>query len=158
MSYTKKECTKIFLWYTTYLLYQLNKSQLSPSSWYSLSWLPFLYSLDWSIFFQILEGGRSFVNKNKMNDAFQMFIFHTTYSWQETLLLKEPRSQSIQYMKFCLILKHQVNSTQTPPEKYINKAHIAIQAILKKRNYTPIYLIIRYLNSLRRIFNKWTKF
>lgn len=57
------------------------------------------------------------MNKNKMNDAFQMFIFHTTYSWQETLLLKEPRSQSIQYMmKLYLIFKHQINSTQRLPE------------------------------------------
>lgn len=42
----------------TYLLYQLKSSQLTPSSWYSLSVLPFLYSLDSSNFFHELADGR----------------------------------------------------------------------------------------------------
>lgn len=43
----------------TYELYQLKVSQLRPSSWYSLSALPFLYSLEPSSFFQSAAGGRS---------------------------------------------------------------------------------------------------
>lgn len=41
-----------------YLLYQLKSSQLTPSSWYSLSVLPFLYSLVSSSFFHELAAGR----------------------------------------------------------------------------------------------------
>ena len=43
----------------TYELYQLKVSQLRPSSWYSLSALLFLYSLEPSSFFQSAAGGRS---------------------------------------------------------------------------------------------------
>lgn len=43
----------------TYELYQLKVSQLRPSSWYSLSALPFLYSLELSSFFQSAAEGRS---------------------------------------------------------------------------------------------------
>lgn len=43
----------------TYELYQLKVSQLRPSSWYSLSALPFLYSLELSSFFQSAPRGRS---------------------------------------------------------------------------------------------------
>lgn len=43
----------------TYVLYQLKVSQLRPSSWYSLSALPFLYSLELSSFFQSAARGRS---------------------------------------------------------------------------------------------------
>lgn len=44
----------------TYELYQLKVSQLRPSSWYSLSVLPFLYSLEASSCFQSAAGGRSY--------------------------------------------------------------------------------------------------
>lgn len=43
----------------TYELYQLKVSQLRPSSWYSLSALLFLYSLEFSSFFQSAARGRS---------------------------------------------------------------------------------------------------
>lgn len=41
----------------SYLLYQLNNSQLTPSSWYSLRVLAFLYSRDSSSFFHELGDG-----------------------------------------------------------------------------------------------------
>lgn len=43
---------------STRLLYQLNSNQLTPSSWYSRSWLWFLYSWDSSSFFQEPAWGR----------------------------------------------------------------------------------------------------
>lgn len=43
----------------TYVLYQLKRSQFTPSNWYSLSLLLFLYSLELSDFFQSSAGGRS---------------------------------------------------------------------------------------------------
>lgn len=49
----------------TYLLYQLKSSQLTPSSWYSLSVLPFLYSLDSSNFFHELADGRVWTERSK---------------------------------------------------------------------------------------------
>lgn len=41
------------------MLYQLKSSQFTPSNWYSLSLLLFLYSLELSDFFQSSAGGRS---------------------------------------------------------------------------------------------------
>ncbi len=48
-----------------YLLYQLKSSQLTPSSWYSLSVFPFVYSLDSSNFFHELAGGRGWGERGK---------------------------------------------------------------------------------------------
>lgn len=50
---------------SSYLLYQLKSSQLTPSSWYSLSVLLFLYSLDSSNFFQELEDGRVWTERRR---------------------------------------------------------------------------------------------
>lgn len=44
------------------MLYQLKSSQFTPSNWYSLSLLLFLYSLELSDFFQSSAGGRSCPN------------------------------------------------------------------------------------------------
>lgn len=64
----------------TYELYQLKVSQLRPSSWYSLSALPFLYSLEPSSFFQSATGGRSWT---RLIVSVNLHISHviTTMTW-----------------------------------------------------------------------------
>lgn len=69
---------------STHLLYQLKSSQLSPSNWYSLSWLPFLYSLDCSIFFHELGDGRSLRIKQYTNGTFER---QQMTPWVQILLL-----------------------------------------------------------------------
>lgn len=66
---------------STYLLYQLKSSQLTPSSWYSLSVLPFLYSLDSSNFFQELADGRVWTERRREGSKKQRGKNTPTPAW-----------------------------------------------------------------------------
>lgn len=71
----------------TYELYQLKVSQLRPSSWYSLSALPFLYSLEPSSFFQSAAGGRSWTQLIIIVNLHISRVITTT-TWDSNVFLK----------------------------------------------------------------------
>lgn len=64
----EKPSLKTRLVLVPHLLYQLKRSQFIPSSWYSRSWLLFLYSRDFSSFCQESEAGRSYGGKQRAQD------------------------------------------------------------------------------------------